>query len=222
MHTPARPRSIFSRPNGQQAPEHMLMLIPVQITFRGVDPSPTLEAKIREQAEKLESFFDPITSCRVVVEARHHHRKGNLYHVRVDVTVPDAEIVASRDPKEHHAHEDAYVAARDAFHAVQRRLEDYARQRRGQIKHHHVPTHGRIREIIPAANYGVIESSDGREIRFERGSVIEGKFDGLEAGDEVRFVEVEGAEIPTASTVHPIGKHHVAGSPVHGDRDEHA
>ncbi len=197
------------------------MLLPPQITFRHTEPSPALEAKIREHAEKLESFFEPITSCRVVVEARHHHRKGNLYHVRVDVKVPDAEIVASRDPAEHHAHEDPYVATRDAFSAVQRRLEDYARRRRGQIKHHRVPAHGRIREILPAENHGVIETSDGREIRFERGSVIDGNFDRLEAGDEVRFVEVEAAEVATASTVHPIGKHHLAGSPVHGDRDEH-
>lgn len=198
------------------------MLMPLQLTFRDMKPSPGLEAKIREHAEKLESFFAPITSCRVVVEARHHHHQGNLYHVRVDVTVPDAEIVASRDPKEHHAHEDPYVAVRDAFHAVKRRLEDYARRRRGRIKHHQVPPHGRIREIVPAADYGVIESSDGREIRFERNTVIDGDFDRLETGDEVRFVEAEGAEVPTASTVRPIGKHHIFDSPTHGDRDEHA
>lgn len=190
------------------------MLIPVQITFRDMEPSAALEARIRKQAEKLETFFEPIASCRVVVEARHHHRKGNLFHVRVDVTVPDAEIVASRDPKAHHAHEDAYVAVRDAFHAVQRRLEDYARRRRGQVKHHEIPPHGWIREVFPASDYGLIESSDGREIRFERNAVVEGGFDRLEVGDEVRFVEVEGAEVPTASTVHAVGKHHVAESPV--------
>lgn len=200
----------------------MPMLTPLQLAFRGMKPSPALEAKIREQADKLESFFAPITSCRVAVEARHHHRQGNLYHVRVDVKVPDAEIVASRDPAEHHAHEDAYVAVRDAFRAVQRRLEDYARRRRGQVKRHQASPHGRILEIIPAAGYGVIESSDGREIRFGREAVIEGEFDRLEAGDEVRFVEAPGAEVPTASTVHAVGKHHILDSPTHGGRDEHA
>jgi ribosome-associated translation inhibitor RaiA len=76
-------------------------------------------------------------SCRVVIELHHrHHHQGNLYHVRVDLKVPDAEIVASREPAEHHAHEDVYVAIRDAFNAVRRRLEDYIRRRRGVVKAH--------------------------------------------------------------------------------------
>jgi hypothetical protein len=33
-------------------------------------------------------------------------------------------------------HEDPYVAVRDAFPAVQRQLEDYERERRGDVKRH--------------------------------------------------------------------------------------
>lgn len=113
------------------------MQIPIQITFRKMDTSPSVEAHIRERAEALEKFFDRITACRVVVEqsARRQH-KGKLYHIRVDLTVPGREIVVKRDPPEHHAHEDILVAVRDVFDAARRQLEDHARKMRGDVKSH--------------------------------------------------------------------------------------
>ena len=106
------------------------MQIPLQITLRNLEQSPALEANVREHAEKLEKFYDGIIGCSVVVEARHkHHRQGNHYHVRIDLSVPGAKLVASREPHEHHAYTDVYVAIRDAFDSMRRQLEDYARRR---------------------------------------------------------------------------------------------
>jgi ribosome-associated translation inhibitor RaiA len=45
------------------------MEIPLQITFRNMPPSQAIEDNIREKASKLESFYDRIMSCRVIVEA---------------------------------------------------------------------------------------------------------------------------------------------------------
>lgn len=113
------------------------MQLPLQITFRDIPHSDAIEAAIQEKAAKLEQFYDRIMSCRVIIEAPHGHRhKGNLYHVRVELTVPDGELVVSRAPKEHKAHEDAYVAIRDAFDAARRQLQDYARKQRGEVKSH--------------------------------------------------------------------------------------
>jgi ribosomal subunit interface protein len=110
---------------------------PIQIVFHNLDPSPAIEAAIRERAEKLDQFYDRIMNCRVTVEAPHkHHRHGRLYSVRVEVTVPDQVLLATREPDQAHAHEDVYVSIRDAFDATRRQLEDYARQRRGQVKRH--------------------------------------------------------------------------------------
>jgi len=96
---------------------------------RRVARSPTIEGRIREQVAKLEDFHQRITGCRVMVEAHHRrHRKGKLYHVRIDVTVPGTELVVSRDAQQDHAHEDVYVAIRDAFDAARRQLQDYARR----------------------------------------------------------------------------------------------
>jgi ribosomal subunit interface protein len=108
---------------------------PVQIVFQNLDPSPAIEAAIRERAEKLDRFYDRIMNCRVVVEAPHkHHRQGTLYTVRVEVKVPDDTLLVTRDPAQDHAHEDVYVSIRDAFDAMRRQLEEYARKRRGEVK----------------------------------------------------------------------------------------
>jgi ribosomal subunit interface protein len=108
------------------------MQIPLQITVRGIEHSEALETHIRDKVNKLEEFFDHITSCRVVVELPHkHHQQGKQFNVRIDIGVPGSEIVVNRD----HA-EDVYVALRDAFDAAKRKIEDYARKMRGDIKIH--------------------------------------------------------------------------------------
>ena len=188
------------------------MQLPLQITFRHMDSSDAVAARIGERAEELERFFERIVSCRVVVESQHPRRQqGNLFRVRVDLKVPGNEIVVGRDPAAHHAHEDVYVAIRDAFDATRRLLEDHVRKGRGDVKLHAVPDHGRIARLLPDRDCGFIASSDGGEIYFHRNSVTNGGFDKLAIGDEVRFVaqHSESAEGPQASTVVPLGKHHL-------------
>ena len=113
------------------------MDLPIQITFRGMEPSDALEARIRERAQELTRFYDRIESCRIVVEAgpQHQHR-GRLRHLVIHLVVPGGEVVVNRDPAEHHAHEDVYVAIRDAFDAARRQLEDHVRRLRGDVKSH--------------------------------------------------------------------------------------
>jgi cold shock CspA family protein len=134
-----------------------------------------------------------------------------LYHVRIDLTVPGAELVASREPHDNHAHEDVYVAIRDAFDAMRRQLEAHARRQRGDIKTHDTPPHGRIVELNSDGDFGRIETPDGRLIYFHRNSVMEAAFDRLDIGDRVHFAETMGELGPQASTVHLEGKRHVAG-----------
>jgi len=182
---------------------------PLEITFRDVPRSEALEANIREKAGKLDQFYEKIMACHVIVERPHgHHHHGQLYHVRIDLTVPGGELVIRRDPKEHHAHEDPYVAVRDAFKAARRKLQDYSRKQRGAIKSHEEPPHGTVSELVPMLDYGRILSSDGREIYFHRNSVVDGDFDLLEEGDQVWYAEQAGTEGPQASSVHIVGRHH--------------
>jgi len=176
--------------------------IPLQITIRDLPHSESVEAAIREKAEKLEQFYDQIMGCRVMVESPHRHRhKGKLYHVRIDLTVPGNEIVVKRNPPEHSSHEDIYVAIRDAFNAAQRRLQDYVRRRRGEIKNHVVLNLATVFKVFPAEGYGFLKTADGREIYFHRNSLVDMDFDHLDPGTEVHYVEEQGEEGSQAATV---------------------
>ncbi len=79
---------------------------------------------------------------------------------------------------------------------------------RGQVKAHDVADHGRVARFLAGEDYGFIETTDGREVYFHRNAVLNGAFDNLAVGDEVRFVESAGEKGPQASTVRVIGKHH--------------
>ena len=111
--------------------------VPLQIVFRNMDKSLAVERAVEDRIMKLERFAHDIIRCKVTVEAPHkHHTKGNLYHVTVDLHLPGAEIIVNRDPSENHAHEDIYVAIRDAVNAANRQMQDYVRMRRTNVKRH--------------------------------------------------------------------------------------
>lgn len=185
---------------------------PLDIKFRDMPRSEALEADIREKAEKLDRFYEHIMACHVVIEAPHgHHHQGNLFHVRIDLTVPGGELVAERGPKKHHAHENAYVAVRDAFNAIKKQLQSYAQKQRGDTKKHEVSPHGSITELVPMEDFGRIQDSEGRDVYFHRNSLINANFDLLEVGDEVWFAEEMGEAGLQASSVHIVGKHHPVG-----------
>jgi len=178
------------------------MKLPLQVTLRDVSPSEAVEGYIRERAAKLDSFYDRIMSCRVVVEAPvRHHRKGGPFKVRIDLTVPGDELVVNRQRDE-----DLYVAIREAFDAMRRRLEDHARRQRGAVKVHEASPHARVAKLFPEEGYGFLETPDGHEVYFHRNSVIDSGFDRLEIGTEVRFAEEPGEQGPQASTVIVAGK----------------
>ena len=183
---------------------------PLEIRFRQMDASLAIEARIREKAAELERLSDRITGCRVIVEKEHRHRhKGNLFRVRVEIDVPGKELAVTHTGPRDHAHEDVYVAIRDAFRAAVRQLEDHVRERGGKVKVHEVPLHGTVRMVDRESGFGFIETAEG-EVYFHRNSVVEGNFADLEPGSRVRLevAERESEQGWQATTVRPTGKHH--------------
>jgi cold shock CspA family protein/ribosome-associated translation inhibitor RaiA len=181
------------------------MQIPLKIAFEdGLDPSDALRARIEREAKKLEQFSSHIIGCRVTVgKLSGRHRQGNLFQVRLQLTLPAGkDIVADRNAAADHTHEDAFVAVRDAFAAARRRLQDRERRMSGQVKVHEPPPEGRVSRIFPEQGYGFIAADDGREIYFHRNAVVNDAFPRLAEGARVRFAETEGDKGPQASTVH--------------------
>jgi ribosomal subunit interface protein len=114
------------------------MVITPIIKLKDVPASDAVTAKINDRAAKLERFFDRIMACRVTVEqTQKRHHQGKLFNVRIDLTVPGSELLVNRDE-----HEDLYVAIRDAFDAMERKLEGHAKRIHGEVKTHGEPVSG--------------------------------------------------------------------------------
>jgi cold shock CspA family protein/ribosome-associated translation inhibitor RaiA len=209
------------------------MIIPVQVTFKNIEPSNAVAARIEGEAAKLDTFYDRITSCRVVVEAPHrHHKWGVLYHITIELGVPGKEIVVRHEPTLRSAlqhgetekwhkqleadapHRDIYVSIRDAFKAARRQLQDYVRQQRGDVKTHAPPFHARVSRLFPLDGYGFLETVEGREVYFHRNSVLDDAFGRLAIGMEVTFAEERGEKGAQASTVR-IASRRQPMAPVH-------
>ncbi len=207
------------------------MVLPLQVTFRGVEHSETIEGWIREEAAKLDEFYDHIMACRVLVElVNRRHKSGSLYHLRIDLTVPGGELIVKREPNLHGSmqdigeernakcletnipHRDLRQAIDDAFKAMGRRLEDYARRQRGDVKTHERTPRASVSKLLPAEGYGFLKTPDGREVYFHRNSVLDHGFDRLEIGTAVRFIEEPGQKGAQASTVRVNQKRRAAGT----------
>jgi ribosomal subunit interface protein len=121
-----------------------MMQTPLQITLRHMAHSHALSTHIREEVGKLSLFYSDIVSCRVVIEQRDRHKsQGRSFNVRITLAVPGHELIVNHDHDE-----DVYVALRDAFASLTRRLEDVARRQRGTVKKHASVPSG---EVTPAA-----------------------------------------------------------------------
>jgi len=178
------------------------MKVPLQVTFRHMKRSESVEARILERAAKLERLHDQVMTGRVVVDLpQQRQRKGKVFHVRIDITVPGRELVVNRDPLINHAHEDVYVALEDAFDAMERKLKEHSHEIQGETRRETGENRGTVATLFPGEGYGFIEARDGREIYFHRNSVLNGGFDRLRQGAAVRFAEEEGEKGPQASTV---------------------
>ena len=199
------------------------MILPLQISFRNIKPSEAVEGRVREEVAKLETFYKGIMHCRVVVELPHrHYTSGDLYHVRIDLTVPGAELIVKREPslqtslrqvdtekqsksyEAHAAHKDVFVVIRDAFKEARRQLQDYARRLRGQTKAHVPQPSGRVSKLFPEEGYGFLTTADGSEIYFHKNSVLQGAFNRLTIGANVTFNEELGEKGAQASTVKAV------------------
>lgn len=100
--------------------------VTTKVVFKGLDRSPAVEQRIDEHVTKLADVCSTISHCDVVLTRPHrHHRHGGHYHVRIELVVPGRMIEVSHAAGVNGAHENVYVAVRDAFHAAHRQLVQY-------------------------------------------------------------------------------------------------
>jgi ribosome-associated translation inhibitor RaiA len=174
-----------------------------RIAFQNMDASPALESDIRERIARLEEFHARLIGCSVVVQAPHRHsRKGRIYEIRIDLSLPGEDIAVTRESGLDHAHEDVHVALRDAFDAARRLLED--RQRREaphRSKKHPDVGHGLVVRLFAEDGYGFLETADVREVYFQRNGLTGQTWDRIAVGSKLRFKELDGDKGPFATQV---------------------
>jgi ribosomal subunit interface protein len=97
------------------------MTIPVQITFRNVEPSVAVEEHIIQQVQKLSQYSHQIRNAKILISLpHHHHRHGNTYHARIDLWVGGEELIVS----DHHDSEDLYHTIHLSFKVAARMVRE--------------------------------------------------------------------------------------------------
>lgn len=104
---------------------------PPQVVLKHVGPDGTLERDVLDRIARLERFYERIVSCRVSVEGPGPHHRQGAHRVRIELRVPGSRLTITRRSGERAEH-----ALRAAFDAATRRIGDYVRRVRGQIKQH--------------------------------------------------------------------------------------
>lgn len=177
------------------------------ITFQGIAPSDAITAKVEERIAKLEAMCPELHKCHVWVRAPNKKHKATQYLIDISAELPGQTLAVTRHPGDDNAHTDVYVAIRDAFNAMERKLRKWSDTHKGRPETHVQPLQGRIAMLNGFTGYGHIETTDGRLIYFHRNAVEGDGFDALNEGDTVELSLDNGhsEKGPHASFVRPIG-----------------
>ncbi len=175
------------------------MKMPLEISARDVSVNEETEEFIRDKASKLDRIYDQIIGCRVRIDRPHRsQRSGMTYSVSIDMTVPGGELIVKRE-----SDQDLRVALSNGFETAQRRLKGYGERKRGEIKTHFEKPVARVVRLFTEEGYGFLATPEGREVYFHENAVLGGKFEGLNIGTAVTFIEEQGDKGAQAVSVTP-------------------
>ncbi len=184
-------------------------MVPFQITFLDFSESDAIWLAVQKRIEKLEHFFERIVRVEVAISLPHRHRRyDRLFHIQIHVFLPGEDIVINRKPLRNEAHRDVYVAIRDSFNSAERLLREKSTSIRDRSRAHRSESHqtegqhvGKISKLFFNDGYGFLTTYDGREFYFDKRSLLNKKFDNLEVGEKVKFLEELGEEGPQATSM---------------------
>lgn len=163
---------------------------PMQIAYKGLEPSEFLDALIRERVEKLDRFHPNVMGCRVVVEVPHRGSESGKTPLALTVEVEVAgrnTVVGKSETERREAKNDQNAIVTRAFDAVQRQLDDSARTRREQLRSvDGVLQTGQIVRLFKDAGYGFVELRGSPDLHFTREDVANGGFEALDVGAMVQ------------------------------------
>lgn len=102
-----------------------------QIVFHNIEQTDAITEAVQKRIHKLQRFCDQILTGRVVLDSPHNnHHKGKVYSVSLEIHASSMEVRVNQDQHDNHAHEDLYVAIRDAFNVAERQLRSVDKKHR--------------------------------------------------------------------------------------------
>jgi len=107
------------------------------VVFHSMEPSEAVRLRGEHLLQRLARISPEIMRGKMMIEGRHrHHHQGNLYHVSIRLHLPGLDIEVTHDPELNHAHEDVYVAMRDACRAARRQVSAHEARRGSKAARH--------------------------------------------------------------------------------------
>jgi ribosomal subunit interface protein len=114
-----------------------------QVVYHNIDQTEAISEAVQKRIDKLERYCDHIINGRVVLDSPHNnHYKGKVYSVTLEIHTPELEVRVNQDQHDNHAHEDLYVAIRDAFNVAERQFKSIDK------KHRATPLHQKIEAMM--------------------------------------------------------------------------
>ena len=184
-----------------------------EITFKNMDVSEVLEARIRDRLDRLERFHHGIIGARVVVD-RPHKSPGsgkNELVIQVEVEIPGKFLTSKSQEMPREAKDDQGAVVTHVFDAMERQLDTaVAREKRETKAHDARHETGRIARLFPTQGYGFVQVGEGDatgELYFTENILHGLAMDELEPGMMVTVMRAhdDGPMGPMARWVGRIG-----------------
>ena len=97
----------------------------VDVLYRDLDVSASLNETIVKKLEKLSRFSDQIMHSRVVLDTPHNHKhKGKQFRASIEIDLKGHPIAVTQD------NESIHLAVRDAFNSAERKVKQIAARKR--------------------------------------------------------------------------------------------
>lgn len=179
----------------------------LEIIFQNVEETEEIKSLIRQRASKLNQVFKGITSCHVTVERLGEQQEsGSNYHVRIELDVLGTHLVILKESARQGKADLLNKVVQGAFNVAHRQLEDYVKKQREERRK--IPEKRNMATVVKLFRddgYGFVKTAEGREIFFNRKSVLYDEFDHLEIGSAVLYEEEEGEKGIQARKIEIIG-----------------
>ena len=102
--------------------------INLQVQFRHMPKSNSIRQWIEKQANHLKKFTEEDSHCKVVIDETHHWKKGGVFRVSIQLSVPGQRLYVASYEEESGSHEFLYSAVRMAFEEIERQLKKHRRR----------------------------------------------------------------------------------------------